>query len=899
MRNGIRGLLLFAFHLLIVVLATSAQVGNSGSIEGTVKDPSGGSVPGATVEIRYGVSGFSRATTTASDGSFRFTNVPFNPYHLTVSATGFAPFAQDVEVRSAVATAVNVALTIGTQATSITVESNAGDLLETDSTFHTDLDRDLFKNVPLESASSSVSSLVTLTTPGVAADSNGLFHGLGDHASNSFSVDGQAITDQQSKVFSNQIPSDSIQSMEVISGAPPAEFGDKTSLVVKVTTRSGLGVKPAHGSISASYGSFGTPNFAGDVAFGGPKWGDFLAVSGLQSGRFLDPPEQSTFHGKGNEENIFDRVDYKFSDVNSAQLNLQYTRSWFQTPNSYDAQFATGWSAPCAPGQTTSCGGFGPNGELVGPQDQRAKIGTFNIAPTFVHLIGTKAVWTIGTFVRQDQFNYYPSKDPFADLTPNLQSDSISQQRRLTNAGVRSDLSYVKGIHNIKAGVTYEQTFLTEHDSFGIVDPGLVPSLVDANGNPCQFNGANVAAPCTTLAPYDLTEGGKYYFFPGHTDVKELALYVQDQITIHSWSFNVGIRGDIYNGITHATQAEPRLGVAYNIKPTNTVLRVSYARTLETPFNENLALASTGCSDPVVNALQAAIQGYPCITNALSPGWRNEFHAGFQQAFGKYVMVEGEYMWKYTHLAYDFSVFGNTPLTFPIEWTSSKVPGYMLRASVPNFHGLSAYFVASSVAARFFQPQVSGIGVTPAGQGGAGVFRIDHDEIFNQTTHLQYQPWKRGPWIGWNWRYDSGLVAGAVPFATSANPADPGYQVDLTGLTADQQIQAGLFCGNVFPTYAVPLTSCPGNQYGSTLVQIPKPGTENDDHNPPRIQPRHLFDVAVGDDDLFHGDRHKWSLRFTMINLTNKTALYNFLSTFSGTHYVTPRTETIELGFHF
>jgi len=78
---------------------------------------------------------------------------------------------------------------------------------------------------------------VTETTPGVAADSNGLFHGLGDHASNSFSVDGQSITDQQSKVFSNQLPSNSIQSLQVISGAPPAEYGDKTSLVIVATTR--------------------------------------------------------------------------------------------------------------------------------------------------------------------------------------------------------------------------------------------------------------------------------------------------------------------------------------------------------------------------------------------------------------------------------------------------------------------------------------------------------------------------------------------------------------------------------------------------------------------------------------------------------------------------------------
>ena len=91
---------------------------------------------------------------------------------------------------------------------------------------------------------------MTLASPGISADSNGLFHGLGDHASNSFSLDGQPITDQQSKVFSNQIPVDAVQSMEVIEGAPPAEYGDKTSVVIDVTTRSGLGVKQPHGDIT-------------------------------------------------------------------------------------------------------------------------------------------------------------------------------------------------------------------------------------------------------------------------------------------------------------------------------------------------------------------------------------------------------------------------------------------------------------------------------------------------------------------------------------------------------------------------------------------------------------------------------------------------------------------------
>ncbi len=92
---------------------------------------------------------------------------------------------------------------------------------------------------------------------------------------------------------------------------------------------------------------------------------------------------------------------------------------------------------------------------------------------------------------------------------------------------------------------------------------------------------------------------------------------------------------------------------------------------------------------------------------------------------------------------------------------------------------------------------------------------------------------------------------------------------------------------------------CPASQYGSKFLTIPAPGTENDDHNPPRIAPRNLFDLSVGDDNLFHDDRYKWSLRLTAINVTNKVALYNFLSTFSGTHYVTPRALTAELGFHF
>jgi hypothetical protein len=395
------------------------------------------------------------------------------------------------------------------------------------------------------------------------------------------------------------------------------------------------------------------------------------------------------------------------------------------------------------------------------------------------------------------------------------------------------------------------------------------------------------------------------YGYRGHADIKEAALYLQDTISVKNWVFNLGIRGDMYNGLTSAGEAEPRVGVAYNLKPTNTVFRVSYARTLESPFNENLVLASNGCSDPVVNALQTAIQGYTCLNSPLSPSTRNEYHVGLQQAFGRYLVIDGEYIWKYTNNAFDFSVLGNTPITYPIEWRKSKIPGYAVRATVPDFHGLTAFVVFSSVAARFYGPQSGGVGVTPSSLGDTSVFRIDHDELFNQTTHLQYQPTRKSPWIGFNWRYDSGLVAGPVPCAggncaNGSNGTDS--IVDFSALTPDQQYQAGLFCGGVSATPTSPISptgTCLASQYGSSLVKIPAAGTENDDHNPPRIASRNLFDIAVGQDNIFNGDKYKWSARVTVVNLTNKVALYNFLSTFSGTHYVSPRTVTATIGFHF
>jgi hypothetical protein len=85
---------------------------------------------------------------------------------------------------------------------------------------------------------------------------------------------------------------------------------------------------------------------------------------------------------------------------------------------------------------------------------------------------------------------------------------------------------------------------------------------------------------------------------------------------------------------------------------------------------------------------------------------------------------------------------------------------------------------------RLFSPEVGGINF---GTQYAPVARPDHDQAFQQTTFLRYQPPGHVPWLALTWRLDSGLVAVSVP----------DYATALT-LAGDEQAQMGLYCGTLF-----------------------------------------------------------------------------------------------------
>ena len=846
--------------LWLLLLATPPRPAAPGNICGVVRDQTGAAIGNAALELTS--EGIRFTAQSDASGQFCFNQIEPGDYQLTTQARDFRLDRRHVAVQADQSKLLVIVLSLEAVAQQVTVAEGTADTSSI-SVSQTQVNQGLIQNLPSESVNAQLSSILTLATPGVAADSNGVFHPLGEHAETSFSVDGQPISDQQSRIFSNQISANTLQNMTTLQGAPPAEFGDKTSLIVEATTRSGLNARKS-GTLSLGYGSFDTPTASITFASGSKTLGNFVALDGLNSHRFLDTPEFEPLHARGNAESVFDRVDWQPSEATSFHLNLAAARSWFQVPNTYDQQSAG--------------------------QDQRQHMTSFNVALAISRVLSPSLLLTANSWVRQDRVNYFPSANLFSDRPATL-----SQSRRLTSTGFRGDVTYSRGRHSVKGGIQFQATPLSEFFTTGLTDPGFNSPCVDANGVPVPNPSLTNTSQCVSggyaenssyqpaLLPYDLTRGGTLFTFRGAATIYEGSAYAQDSIKLGQLTLNLGLRYDNYAGLSKASGVQPRTGVAYQVRATGTVLHFSYARVFLTPYNENLVLSSSTGPGGLGNGSLGAQSVEP-----LTPARRNQYNLGLAQQFGPKFSIQAEYFWKYTHGAYDFNTILNTPLNFPIQFRESKIDGAMVRATLNNFHGLSAFTVIGHTRSRLFSPEIGGINF---GSAYAPVARPDHDQGFEQTTNVQYQFSQRsmrGLWLGTTWRFDGGLVVVSVP----------DYATALI-LSGDEQQEIGLYCGDVFATLEQPLRSCTSSRYGATLIHIVPPGTYNPDTNPSRITPRNLFDVAVGADRLWAKDNYALSGRITVVNVANKTALYNFLSSFSGTHFVSPRVLQAELTFHF
>ena len=237
---------------LIIILSSQAAFAQAttGSLRGTVLDPNGQAVPGASIAAKNQATGVSSPTTTTTEsGGFFITNLLPGPYSVTVTTTsGFkTATVSDVAVRLGLETEVPVNLEIGTAAETVTIVAGADEIAQTTSEISSNFESRKVTDLPSNAAGGGIDTLA-LNAPGVipsnlgGTNTNGTALSVnGNRArSNNFTIDGTDNNDLSiggpSFFVSNQ---DLVQEFQIVTNNFSAEYGRNQGAVVNIITKAG------------------------------------------------------------------------------------------------------------------------------------------------------------------------------------------------------------------------------------------------------------------------------------------------------------------------------------------------------------------------------------------------------------------------------------------------------------------------------------------------------------------------------------------------------------------------------------------------------------------------------------------------------------------------------------
>lgn len=783
--------------LLASLFLTTANGQTTGSITVRLSAPGNEPVPAAAIHLDNRTSGFHRELILRDDGTYRLSDIPLAAYVLATEATGFEPLTREVDVRSNVPIFVDLALKIATVRDSVTVGARAtADLVDPQATgTHLALSEEAMAKVPTPAGNRGLEAYL-LTFPGFAMNANGAIHPRGAHNQMTYVVDGLPITDQLTGAFATALDPGMVSSLELYTGDVPAEFGAKVSGVAVVSARSGTGAgQRQFAEVETGAGSFDLTQ--GALRAGGERGrlGWFTSISGVKTHRFLDQVSLDNLHNGGNAERGFMRVDFQLNDSDTLRFNAMAGRSGFELAN-LRSQQASG-------------------------MDQRQQLRDASLWMHWTRVLNASSTWESTVGWRPTIAQLFPS----AGDTP----VSAEQSRHLSTLLSTNRYNRVSGIHQIRAGIDFQRFHVSESFRMAIRDPLFNDPLLPG------FN--------AELGLYDLSRGGAWFRFADRGVGTLASAFVQDMLHWRRLVLSLGLRFDDYRFLARGHQLQPRIGFAFHLKETGTVLRGSYNRNYQTPPNENLLLSASPAAARIAGA----------ILEPLRPQRENVIEAGVQQALFKRASVNASFFHKDSQDQQDNNNFFDTGIIFPLTLARIRVNGAEGRLVLPPVRGLTATLSATHSHAVSTPPFTGGlfVGQQSVDLLNAGPFVIDHDQKLSMNVSAHYG-FRRNWWTSTSVRYDSGLVAN--PDASVANSANTDYR-DLLKL--------------------VDFTS-----------------------TPIRVRPRTVSNLAVGYQHR-RGERRVWDVDATLENVTNITALYNFRSVFVGTRVVSPRAAAIRMRIYF
>ena len=472
---------------------------------------------------------------------------------------------------------------------------------------------------------------VLQTIPSVVYGALGETHIRQDHANQQFRIDGVPIPEGVSATFTDVISPRMWERADIILGGMEAQYGNKTALVVDITSKSGT--RPPFGSVQMFGGSNQTVNpsfeYGGTV---GEKFRYYALNSYTSTNRGIEPPTlgHSVFHDQSERNQTYLRGDYQHDNRNSLSWVFLNAVAKYQIPT-LPSLAVNQDVLPLLQAQDPT---FSPAASQAANQNQKENSQYTHLV--WRHDVDAENFFQLAGFLRNSQATF--TTDPFNTLAYVPEEQTANQTRTAYSLGTRLDYTWTPDTqHLVKTGFQFQYT--NAQNQFQLFDFARDP-----------VTGLPVGPVMTQTA--------------ANTNVqKREEAWIQDQWSpTDHWTLNLGVRYDQIQSFYDEGQISPRLGVTYKLNQSN-VFHANYSRLFTPPNVEQIAFTK-------VNLQGTTAQ--PDDPTGFSPRAErsNYFEVGSYHALTNWATLELAAYYKRSHFQSDAGQFGTTPMLnfFAFQW---------------------------------------------------------------------------------------------------------------------------------------------------------------------------------------------------------------------------------------
>ena len=688
---------LVAVGLALCVCASPAHAQlQQGTIVGSLVGPAGTTINEAQITLIDQL-GNAVTTVTASNGQFRLSNVAIGRYSLKAEAAPFEAIVQSLTVADALPITLELKLSaVLAERVNVTAETNQ----PVTTTTRTTLGGDSVRRAPIRISSRGLQDAIA-TTPGWATEDNGLMHARGVDDGFLYVVDGVPMYERMDSAHGIAPDPEMVESVNVLVGHVPPEFGFKSGGVIEVRTSSRK-TDSWLGNVQTTTGSDATRQ--GSAVVGGPMGKSTaltLGVSGQRSDRFLDPVHPDNLHNTGNAANATAEFNWLVSPSNTLSVVGGASRSSFDVPHNEEQ-------------------------EEAGQDQRQTNIQTWQTA-------SWQRAWSGNTV---SQVAAYHRSGSAALVGSERDAPLfIDADRTLRRTGLLASVTHHRGKHVIKTGFEAARLRLREDFSFFVTD--------EDQGEEADLSDA--------VLEHDEDEP---FVFAGRATPSLVAFYIQDSVQFgRGLTIDFGIRADRARMLAARSQWSPRLGAAYKVPNGGTIVRGSVDRFFQPPQAENLLLGSSKAARELSPFVQETGGG-----EDLEPERQWATEMGVSQMLPYGVRVDVAYWQRRVDSVSDPNVLFGTTVIVPNAIARGEADGVDLRIDLPRRRGVSGYVSYTNSRVVNFGPVTGGLfledEVIEIADGTR--FIPDHDQRHVAAFGASYDHPQNGLWVSFGGRYESG-----------------------------------------------------------------------------------------------------------------------------------------------